>query len=404
VQFTRNPDGIAGALATIGGLKDGSRIQHRNAETFSHMFFAESVNLWFSSLFATHPAIEDRIERVRPGFVATMYRSKRRAQPEELAPAASGNEWGRGSAAGFAAAGTVAPAGRRPGEIDHTWGRSPEQSARMVGKVEPSHVDFAAALLKRLPEELSGQLRESLGAAGAIVALLLAGDDSVEAEQLAALRAAGHETLAEGARKLAPLVRKLGPAFALPLIELALPAVKAAGVDEGNRLVAALSAVIAADRRVSMREFIVLSLVKARLEATGKASPAKYRTLAEVGQDALRLLALIAHSGRKPGAEPERDAEVDRAFRAGAEILSMTGAPSPEKASLTPESVAASLDKLKCVAPMPKGILIKACFATVTADGTIRLVEAELMRTIGAVLDCPLPPLLETIDPFTLAA
>jgi len=29
---------------------------------------------------------------------------------------------------------------------------------------------------------------------------------------------------------------------------------------------------------------------------------------------------------------------------------------------------------------------------------------AELMRLVGAVLDCPLPPLLETVDPTTLAA
>jgi hypothetical protein len=247
-------------------------------------------------------------------------------------------------------------------------------------------------------------LRESRGAAGAIVALLLAGKDSVEAEQLAALRAAGHEALADGAREVAPLVRELGPAFALPLIELALPAVKAAGAEEGNKLLAAMSAVLGADRRVSLRAFIVLTLVKARLEATGKASTVKYRTLAEVGEHALRLLALVAHSGRKPGAEPERDAEADRAFRAGTEVLSMANAPLPAKATLTLDGVAASLEKLKLLAPMPKGLLIQACFATVTSDGTIRLVEAELMRTIGAVLDCPLPPLLETIDPLTLAA
>ena len=43
-------------------------------------------------------------------------------------------------------------------------------------------------------------------------------------------------------------------------------------------------------------------------------------------------------------------------------------------------------------------------FAVVTNDGTIRVMEAELMRMVGAVLDCPLPPLLETVDPATLAA
>ena len=49
-------------------------------------------------------------------------------------------------------------------------------------------------------------------------------------------------------------------------------------------------------------------------------------------------------------------------------------------------------------------LILKGLFAAVTSDGTIRVVEAELMRLVGAVLDCPLPPLLETIDPATLAA
>ena len=65
---------------------------------------------------------------------------------------------------------------------------------------------------------------------------------------------------------------------------------------------------------------------------------------------------------------------------------------------------AAALEGLKNLAPMQKAVLIKGLFAVVSADGTIRVVEAELMRLVGAVLDCPLPPLLESVDPATLAA
>ena len=71
---------------------------------------------------------------------------------------------------------------------------------------------------------------------------------------------------------------------------------------------------------------------------------------------------------------------------------------------LTLETAAEALQQLKNLAPMQKAILVKGLFATVTADGSIRVVEAELMRLVGAVLDCPLPPLLETVDPATLAA
>jgi hypothetical protein len=38
-------------------------------------------------------------------------------------------------------------------------------------------------------------------------------------------------------------------------------------------------------------------------------------------------------------------------------------------------------------------LLVKGLFAAVTHDGTIRVSEAGLMRLVGAVLDCPLPPL-----------
>ena len=51
VQFTRNPDGIAGALKRIGGYKEGSKINSAGAQEFSHMFFCSGI----SSLFSTHP-------------------------------------------------------------------------------------------------------------------------------------------------------------------------------------------------------------------------------------------------------------------------------------------------------------------------------------------------------------
>ena len=45
---------------------------------------------------------------------------------------------------------------------------------------------------------------------------------------------------------------------------------------------------------------------------------------------------------------------------------------------------------------------MKALFAAVTVDGTIRVAEAALMRLVGAVLDCPLPPLLDPLLPEPL--
>lgn len=65
VQFTRNPQGIAGALKAIGGASYGSKVQHPNADEMSHLFFGEAIGSW-TSLFATHPPLQQRIKRLDP--------------------------------------------------------------------------------------------------------------------------------------------------------------------------------------------------------------------------------------------------------------------------------------------------------------------------------------------------
>ena len=54
------------------------------------------------------------------------------------------------------------------------------------------------------------------------------------------------------------------------------------------------------------------------------------------------------------------------------------------------------------LAPLAKPRVIKACLEVASADGIITLAQAELTRMVAATLDCPLPPVLATIDPATL--
>jgi len=115
------------------------------------------------------------------------------------------------------------------------------------------------------------------------------------------------------------------------------------------------------------------------------------------------VLALVAYAGTRADATGARDAALQAAVRAGAATL---GIPErvPTPAELTLDAASAALEALRSLAPMQKGVLVKGLFAAVTVDGTIRVAEAGLMRVVGAVLDCPLPPLLEALDPASLAA
>ena len=407
VQFTRNPDGLAGALDQIRASATGTRIANRYAEQMAHMYFGQAINVWLGGLFDTHPPLDERIARVRPGFAPTRYRNSR-AKPESVDDEVHKPERREAAAAVLAAVPAAAAAmtgetGRRSGDQSVAWGRSAGESSALVGRPEAGHVDYAARLLAALPDGLRERLREAQGARAALVALLLAPKDEVMRAQLAALHAAGQEALGAAARELAPLVDRLGPGFHLAVIDLALPALKSAPQEAGRELIAALEAVIHADRRVSLHEFIVLTLVRAQLAAPAKPRAPKYASLDVVRDQAALLVSLLARAGARSASAAAADQAANDAFLAGMREMGLGEGVPLAAAALTLDAVGRSIDALRELAPLAKARLIKGLFAAATADGTIRVVEAELLRLAGAVLDCPLPPLLAEIDPATLA-
>jgi Zn-dependent protease with chaperone function len=389
VQFTRNPDGICGALDQIRGSAAGAAISGRYAEEISHMFFGQAIRVYLGGLFNTHPPLDERIRRVNPGFAPTAYRKQR-----ALAPLAAELPEEIG------AVGLAEPAGRRLADTGVEWGRSAADSAKLVGTLDAGKADYAAKLIARVPAALREMVRDGDGARAALVALLLGPKDEVMRTQLEAMKHAGGGALAEQAARAAALTRVLSPAFHLTVIDLALPAIKAAPQAAKDELIAALEAVINADRRVTVHEFVVLTLVRHQLAPQAQ-PPAADRNLADLRDEVLLVLSLIAHAGIRTDAGGPREEALRAAMKAGLAELGL-----PEAAavpSLNLDAVSAALAKLNRLRPLEKARLVKGLFATVSADGTIRVIEAELMRLVGAVLDCPLPPLIDAIDPMALA-
>jgi Zn-dependent protease with chaperone function len=369
VQFTRNPDGIAGALDQIRASSAGTLIANRYAEEMSHMFFGQSVEVWLGGLFATHPPVEERIRRVQPRFEPARYRARRESVLPQLE-------------------------GRRGGDVAARWGRTPAESAALVGTLDAEGIDYAARILNTLPLELRAALRDAEGARAAMLALLLAQPEPARNAQLAAIQA---KALAQRALGLTAHTSRLGAALRLPVVDLALAAVKKTIPEARSELLGALESAVNADRRVSLHEFVVLTLVRDQLAPP--APIAQNRKLSELETEAATLLALVAHSGARGDGQAARQDALAAALRAGAAEMQV-GPVAPE---LTLETVRNALEALRRLAPGEKERLVKGLFAAVTHDGTIRVAEAELMRAVGAVLDCPLPPLFDALDPATLA-
>ncbi len=368
VQFTRNPDGIAGALDTIASSSRSTLVHDVHAEELSHMFFVQGVANWMGALFDTHPPIEERIRRVRPGFQRTRYRAQRDA--ERASPVA-----------------VLDGAGNLVKTIT---------VAASVGNPTPEHVDYARRLLAAIPAALRARLAGAEGAEQVVFALAIAGDDASRCAKLEAVRARRGEATAAAVQAASDEMRAagLGRAHALPLVGIALPVLKGLKQGERDALIEDVAKVVEADGKVTLGEFVLATIVRQRLrEGAGGPVRSKFQGVAEVDADARVVLSLVAHAAA---------GDTAAAYAKGAEYLGLNLREPLATAELSTATVGASLERLRLLAPLAKPRVLKACLDAASADGTLTLVEAELVRLVAATLDCPLPPVLAELDPTTL--
>jgi Zn-dependent protease with chaperone function/uncharacterized tellurite resistance protein B-like protein len=374
VQYTRNPDGIAGALDSILALHAHTSVLAAHAGELSHMFFAPGVGRWWG--FPTHPPIEERIRHAHPRFQRDAYREARHGTRREVAVLD-----GLGHVVKYASIGAAAAAA--------LLGAS-------VGRPTAQHVDYAAQLLARLPERLKEALHRAEGAECAMFALALGPDAAGRREALAVLAARCGAQKAAQTSELHVDVVGLGRNHMLTLAELAVPAIKEQAQKERDRFVADLAAVVEADHRVTFSEFVLHTLLRQRLrEGAGQPIPTRFRTIGEVADDAQLILSLVAISAGD---------DAKGAYDKGAAVLGLGSRAPLGSEALDTTRIRDALERLRQLAPFAKPALLKACLEAAAADGKFRLVEAELVRMVAATLDCPVPPVLAAQDPQALAA
>ncbi|MGE5616193.1 MAG: M48 family metalloprotease [Bacillota bacterium] len=375
VQFTRNPEGLAGALDQVKRVH--SFVLHERSEDVSHLFFAEAIYLEDDRWLATHPRVQDRIERLVPGFSSKQYRDRR---TDALAESVK--------------TGGMMRVGDRATDAGKAWTLTPAQASALVGTVTDTHVRAATALLDALPASARAALAQPDSAGALVLGMLLAGDAAVRETQLAALREAQSGALASAADAVMPIGTGFPLAWHLPVVDLALPRLRTAAPEKRAELLRALEIAAGHDRRVSVYRFAFLTFVRAQLEAR-PTSRKGTQTLEALGDDVALVLSLVAYAGC---ADPQSvEADFPKAFKAGAAEMQLALAP-VERDRCSPDAESRAIERLRDLAPLAKARLVKGLFAAITADGTIRVVEAALMRMIGAVLDCPLPPLMEEFE------
>jgi len=400
VQFTRQTAGLAGALKKIAGLAEGARFAQRSqAEEVSHMLFGDGLGL--SGWFATHPPLLERIQALEPSFNARKLdhlRSRWQAAPpnglEEdlqlgLAPAPPQPPPLPGMPNAGPATPPPLPGAQQALAVDAT------SIAAQVAQPDVDDYQRADTIVNAMPEAVHDLARDREAVIPLLLALMLDRDAQVRAGQCAVIAMRLDAATAGRAAELhLRYTQALHPMLRLPLAAIAFPVLRLRPRPQLDAFLATVQAVMNSDGEVSLFEYCLGKLLAVQVREA--LDPARYvqfgrRKTTGVRQEFATLLAVVAQYGNADAASAKR------AYLAGMQrVLPRDVLPYAPPARGV-EALDAVWDPLDALDPLAKQVMVEAIAEAISSDGWISVAEAELLRTICAVLHCPLPPVLGAV-------
>ncbi len=368
VQFTRNPEGIAGALKRIGSAVMGSQLTSPRAAEANHMYFAEGIH----GLLATHPPLPERIRRIEPQwdgkFPAPL--------PDDAVVGISG-----AGAAGLV--GEEGPLFRPTVPVDVV-----QHAADQVGCPSEIHQRYIQELVAAMPQPVVDAAHDPYGARAVIYATLLDKNPQIRNVQLQALTTSADEPVFKLTSQLIPHADELDVRARLPLVDMTLPALRALSMSQYQEFSHCFVRLVQADNRLGLFEWtlhhVMLRHLRPQFEPV-KPPRIVFDHLNQVSEPCSMLLSTLARAS---------DGADQSAFDSATQQLSdvpLQFLP-PDKCKL--QYLDEALLKLSQVEPMQRQRLVDACAAAICADLEVKVAEAELLRAICDMLDCPMPPLL----------
>jgi Zn-dependent protease with chaperone function len=369
VQFTRQPDGLAGALKKIGGFS--TEFTSAEAEEVAHMLFGRGASS-FRGWFATHPPIIDRIRALEPNF-----REEDLVRLPEQAPLT-----GSSAADEHAQVQQFAEA---------AGAQSPDVAVSVedAGRIESA--DVGAAIHAAIPLELR-DAAHSHEASWLLVVALLCSDESVDQRVRQSLleQRLGSQRTAMCLR-MAHEVAQLDIQLRLPLLELCMPALRQRPDSQLQFLLDLIADLTAEPDSYGLFSFVLPRVLVAWLGERA-ATHARAPTQRMRGDAALSaLLAAVASFGH---GDPD---SATAAWRAG--LAAVNSRIDADTRTLEPHDtdtlrqLDVAVETLRHKPARTKRGVLTAVLVTIRYDHQVRTEEIELFRAIAATLNVPAPPL-----------
>jgi Zn-dependent protease with chaperone function len=380
VQFTRNPDGIAGALKRIGGLEFGSKVENPGASEISHAFFAQGVSGFMQSLSATHPPLAKRILRIDPHWDGKFDTSDKTDPARDEVKASARESMTREQVAANV---TTVAMGAAMADVAN--------AIDQIGNPGQETIDRARSLIAELPILVKQAAREPYGARAVIYSLLLDPGQEIRGRQLKHLQARADPGVFDLTHKLMADMDRLDIKYRLPLIDIVIPALKQLSISQYQVFRSNLVALIEMDSKIELLEWTLQKILFNHLDAQFfklTHTRGRYSSAGQLRHEIELLLSVLAYAGH----QDQKD--VQAAFTAATKPLEISGLQLVDKSKISLSDLDRSLQKLLNLKPLAKQRLLKACAASVVNDHKISALEVELLRAFSDVLDCPMPPII----------
>jgi Zn-dependent protease with chaperone function len=380
VQFTRNPDGIAGALKRIGGLEYGSIVENPSAPEISHAFFAQGVSGFMQGLSATHPPLEKRILAIDPHWdgefdVVDKIDPLRDEEQAAKKPTMSREALAQKTAT-VAVGATMATVAN---------------AINQIGNPKQETIDHARSLIAGLPEVVAEAAREPYGARAVIYSLALDRGQEVRGKQMEYLQMHADPEVFILTNKLMPEMGGLDIKYRLPLIDMTIPALKQLSLDQYRSFKENLKALVEMDSKIDLLEWSLQKILFVHLDGHFFKLPhpmTRYNHVRDLRQEVRVILSVMAYAGQ------QEQEDIEAAFHAAAEALEFGELQLREKSSINVADLDMATQKLEMLNPLATQKLLQACAVSVMNDQKISSVEAELLRAVASVLGCPMPPII----------
>lgn len=371
VQFTRNPDGLRGALLKIAA--HGAQFAEVNTDEVAHLLFFPPGKQWF----ATHPPIEKRIGVLGAPFDPAELQQlrqkllKRVSLEHVVEPVQS-------------------MSARQLAPFLRNVTLTPAEIIASVGNTQVQHLHLAEQLRITLPATIAAASTQADASIALFFALVITTDSLQRKQQLNHIRGCLGEELAQRTNLMLGSVDQLNTLQHQPALLCLLPQLRQLPSTTRAGVASCLNGLLQSASPVTVAQYALRKLAQLQLHdaSAGMSKSLPYVSLAETVESLQQLLAVLAQQGHT------QTQQARQAYECAMQHLDLRRYAEYTSHADWPRLLDTALMRLDRLHPMGKQLLIEAMLLAVSHDQQITVEEAELLRAFCACLRCPIPPLL----------